>query len=392
MIDFESRRVIEALRSGVPSRMIGEHFSSARPELLAEISGRLDENPSGGMIISGKYGEGKTHLLNTVFTMAHKKNMAVSIISLSKETPFDKLHLVYQKLATNTYLPEHLQPGFDHIFESMSANAPLTMDMLLFAGKQLQTDKLYFLLRSYLNTEDPDERFALLSDIEGNFISNAELKKIYKRIFCEKAAYSVNFSKTKHTGDYIEFISKVFAKTGLNGWVIMFDETELIGRLGKKARQNAYLNMARFLMPGLRDVFALFAMSASYAEDVIYSKHERENLTELEETDRGTIEQILTMIETAPQLVPLNKDELAGVLAKIRDFHGRAYNWEPPIDVDGLLNETESRGYLLRTRIRMAIEVLDQLYQYGSVGAMTVGDLGQENYQEELPLPEELRG
>ena len=116
MYDFEARHMIEALRSGVPSRAVGQYFSEARPKIMKEISDHLDQvceqGKSSGMVICGKYGEGKTHLLNTVFNLAHSNNMVVSYLSLSKETPMDKLYLVYQKLIQSTYLPQREQPGF----------------------------------------------------------------------------------------------------------------------------------------------------------------------------------------------------------------------------------------------------------------------------------------
>lgn len=181
MYDIEARHIIEALRSGIPSRAVGQYFSEAHPKIMKEISDRLDavceQGKSGGMIISGKYGEGKTHLLNTVFNLAHSNNMVVSYLSLSKETPMDKLYLVYQKLIQNTYLPKRRQPGFMHELEKISANSPVANEMLLYGAKQLETDKLYYLFRSYLNTEDSDEKFLLQADLEGDFISNAPLKK-----------------------------------------------------------------------------------------------------------------------------------------------------------------------------------------------------------------------
>lgn len=117
MYDMEARHIIEALRSGVPSRAVGQYFSEARPKVIREISGRLDmvceQGKSNGMIISGKYGEGKTHLLNTVFNLAHSNNMVVSYLSLSKETPMDKIvsclsetgseYLSAQKAAAGVY-------------------------------------------------------------------------------------------------------------------------------------------------------------------------------------------------------------------------------------------------------------------------------------------------
>lgn len=42
MFDYEARHVIEALRSGIPSRAVGQYFSEARPRIMKEISDDLD--------------------------------------------------------------------------------------------------------------------------------------------------------------------------------------------------------------------------------------------------------------------------------------------------------------------------------------------------------------
>ena len=389
MYDKEARHIIEALRSGIPSRAVGQYFSEARPRIMKEISDRLDQvcdqGKSNGMIISGKYGEGKTHLLNTVFNLAHSNSMVVSYLSLSKETPMDKLYLVYQKIIRNTYLPMRRQPGFMHELEKVSANSPIANEMLLYAAKQLETDKLYYLFRSYLNTEDSDEKFLLQADLEGDFIANAPLKKIYRRIFNQPVKYNTNFTKTRHCGDYFSFMSHLFLQMGYHGWVILIDETELMGRLGKKARLNAYRNMAQFLLPEKcpESAFTIFALSASYTEDVIEGKHEYENLEAIYPNEQEPIKTVLDLLVRAPQLLPLTKEEVNEVLCKIQDFHGRAYGWTPNLSVASLAESTQAGGYLLRTKIRAAIEFLDQLYQYGKAGKSIIN--GEETFAEDVP-------
>ena len=396
MFDFEARHVIEALRSGIPSRAVGQYFSEARPGIMKEISGHLDETcetgKSKGMIIAGKYGEGKTHLLNTVFSMAHSNNMVVSYLSLSKETPFDKLYLVYQKLVNNTFLPKRVQPGFTQILEKMTPGSPAANELLLYAAKHLETDKLYYLLRAYLNTEDLDEKFMLQADLEGDFIANVLLKQIYRRIYNERVKYNVNFSKTKHCGDYFSFLSRLFRLMGYNGWVILIDETELIGRLSKKARLNAYRNMAQFLLPDerLEGIYTLFALGASYTEDVIETKHDYENLEEIYPEQQEPIRTVLNLITRAQQLAPLTDSEIREVLKKIQVFHGRAYDWNPNISMGTILAATQSGGYLLRTKLRAAIELLDQLYRYGEAGNTRINELGQETFEEDVPSLEEF--
>lgn len=391
MFDFEARHVIEALRSGVPSRAVGQYFSEARPRIMKEISDDLDRvcetGRSAGKVIAGKYGEGKTHLLNTVFGLAHSNNMVVSYLSLSKEAPFDKLFLLYQKLVNNTYLPRRVQPGFLQELEKMTPNSPLANEMLLYGAKELETDKLYYLLRSYLNTEDQDEKFLLQSDLEGDFIANASLRQMYRRIFQQSVKYNVTFSKTKHYMDYYCFLSHLFVQMGYNGWVILFDETELIGRLGKKARLKAYRNMAEFLMPcnGMESTYTMFALGASYAEDVVEGKHEFENLAEIYPENQEPMKSVLETILKAEQLQPLTEAEISEILQKLQVFHGRAYNWSPEVSVETLARATRSGGYLLRTKIRAAIEYLDQMYQYGQAQDTQVGELGRESFEEDVP-------
>ncbi len=391
MFDYEARHVIEALRSGIPSRAVGQYFSEARPRIMKEISDDLDRvrdtGRSAGKGIAGKYGEGKTHLLNTVFSLAHSNNMVVSYLSLSKEAPFDKLFLLYQKLVNNTYLPRRVQPGFIQELEKMTPNSPLANEMLLYGARELETDKLYYLLRSYLNTEDQDEKFLLQSDLEGDFIANASLRQIYRRIFQQSVKYNVNFSKTKHYMDYYCFLSHLFVQMGYNGWVILFDETELIGRLGKKARLKAYRNMAEFLMPGkgMESTYTMFALGASYAEDVVEGKHDFENLEELYPEDQEPMKAVLETVIRAEQLQPLTEAEISEILQKLQVFHGRAYNWSPEVSVETLARATRSGGYLLRTKIRAAIEYLDQMYQYGQAQDTQVGELGKESFEEDVP-------
>lgn len=391
MFDMEARHVIEALRSGIPSRAVGQYFSEARPKIMKEISDEIDKvcdtGKSSGKIIAGKYGEGKTHLLNTVFNLAHSNNMVVSYLSLSKEAPFDKLYLLYQKLVNNTYLPKRLQPGFIRELEKMTPNSSLAGEMQLYGAKELETDKLYYLLRSYLNTEDQDEKFLLQADLEGDFIANAALRKIYHRIFQQRAKFSVNFSKTKHAMDYFDFLSHLFVQMGYSGWVILFDETELVGRLGKKTRLKAYKNMAEFLFPGgrLESTYTMFALGASYVEDVVEAKHEFETLSEVYPDDQEPMHTVLELISSAEQLQPLTKDEIQEILQKLQVFHGRAYGWEPQVSTEDMAKATQSGGYLLRTKIRAAIEYLDQMYQYGQAQESVIGQMDTESFEEEVP-------
>ena len=399
MADFQAMHVIEALRSGVPSRTVGAYFSEARPGMLNRIRSRMDavaaSGKSDGMIFRGSYGEGKTHMLNTILSMASEKNMVVSCVSLGKETPMHLPHLLYGKLIANTYLPGTEQPGFRQKLEEIAPGSGVAGELQAYTATGLETNKIYFVLKDMWETQDDDEREQLLADLEGDFVSSALVKRVFRRVTGKPAQFNQNFTKTKHYGDYFAFMSALFRRLGYAGWVILFDEAELIGRLGKKARAKSYGTMQSFLRPSamLEAVFSVFAFSSSFTEEVIDKKHEFENAETIFADDAASLKAAkatLNAIIDAPELASLSKAEILRVLESIQEFHGMAYDWEPQIDPETIYNETEGAGYLLRTRIRAAIELLDQLYQYGKAGKIRITELGKEQFEEDdtPPLPE----
>jgi hypothetical protein len=393
MADFYARRIIEAMRSGVSSRDVGHCFSSARPKIMREIYDALGETVEtqapGGMMFCGKYGEGKTHLLNTVIGMAHEKNMAVSIVQLSKETRLDALHALYPKIVQNTYLPGRVQPGFSSAFEDMTLNSPNAQAMFEYALTSLTSDKLYYVLKAYLGTSDDEEKFKLLADIEGDYIANDELKRVFRGIYSEKAAIKTPFGKTKHAMDYFAFISRLFLELGYGGWALLFDECELIGSFSKKARLKAYANIYSLLRAAQpKAIFSIFAFSASFLPEVIEKRNEHGNLeaSELSPEDKSKAGEALNRINNAPQLIPLGKDEITHVLRRILNFHADAYSWDPEPCAGNVLSIADDHGAPLRSKIRKAIELLDQYYQYGDAKEVQVGALGETVF-EENPVP-----
>ena len=396
MADHYARHIIEALRSGVPSRAVGEYFSEARPKMMKRIQDKLEgvreSGRSDGMIFKGRYGEGKTHLLNTVFNMATTSNMAVSFVSLGKETPIDKLHLLYPKIIENTYLPGASQPGFRQKLFELTKGSKISGELMAYAAKELMTDRLYFLIKAYLGTQEEEERDIFLADLEGNFTTASVIKRSYRRVTGNVAKFNVSFRKTSHAMDYFCFTSHLFRQLGYDGWVLLFDEAELIGRLGKKTRAKSYAMLQSFLNPSpkLENVFSLFAFSSSFEEDVIDKKNETANVEDCFADDpvmKAAALSTVNAILNATELAPLSKDEVMKILMSIQDFHGKAYDWTPGVTAETLYKATEASGYLLRTKLRAAIEFFDQLYQYGEAGETRITELGKECFDEE-EIPE----
>ena len=62
MTDFENRHMIEALRSGVPSRAVGKFFSSSRKEIMDKAAALIAESADGvsnSMVIKESMGKAR---------------------------------------------------------------------------------------------------------------------------------------------------------------------------------------------------------------------------------------------------------------------------------------------------------------------------------------------
>ena len=382
MTDFENRHMIEALRSGVPSRAVGKFFSSSRKEIMDKAAALIAESADGvsnSMVIKGKYGEGKTHFLNSVFSMAQEKNMVVSFVALGKETPANKIDILYKRVLEQTYLPGESEPGIPSLFTFLSSGSDKANEMFLYALNKLDTNRLYYVLKAFLASEgsNDDDVDVLEADLQGSFASVAAIRTLYSRYCREKVSFNNKFVVREHTSDYFAFMSHLFKVMGYSGWVILFDEAELIGRFARKSRMSAYSTISQFLFPpsSFDSVSSIFAFSSSYTEEVIGEKDDFGylDLMEGDEVSKEVIRKVLDRIVEAEELRALTEDELTYSLKTIVDIYSKAYGKDYSGHAEKVIETASSSGYLLRTKIRAAIEALDQISQYGDEGVISAG-------------------
>ena len=393
MTDFENRHMIEALRSGVPSRAVGKFFSSSRKEIMDKAAALIAESADGvsnSMVIKGKYGEGKTHFLNSVFSMAQEKNMVVSFVALGKETPANKIDILYKRVLEQTYLPGESEPGIPSLFTFLSSGSDKANEMFLYALNKLDTNRLYYVLKAFLASEgsNDDDVDVLEADLQGSFASVAAIRTLYSRYCREKVSFNNKFVVREHTSDYFAFMSHLFKVMGYSGWVILFDEAELIGRFARKSRMSAYSTISQFLFPpsSFDSVSSIFAFSSSYTEEVIGEKDDFGylDLMEGDEDSKGVIRKVLDRIVEAEELRALTEDELTYSLKTIVDIYSKAYGKDYSGHAEKVIETASSSGYLLRTKIRAAIEALDQISQYGDEGVISAGAVCSDSLSDTL--------
>ena len=245
----QSRRraisVVESLRSGIPSRISTRELADLRPSLTSPIKQDLAQLAQGnipkGRLIWGSYGQGKTHALTTIEHLALDGGFAVSRVSLSREVSCHHLFNFYGRVASAIRTPNSQILGIERILNKKAAG-----DLL---NSKVQDRNRYihplptFVLEDYFYTSG-EEQDLLYGDLMGTRLAMPELKRIHRN--CQEELlpkFEATFGVKKHGSAYFGVMADVLEWCGYNGWVILIDEVELIGRLGKVGRLDAYQNL-----------------------------------------------------------------------------------------------------------------------------------------------------
>ena len=109
-----ARLAVEALRNGVPNREavreLGCNQPRAEQRFVDMLEGTADaQNRPGaapGMLVSGDFGAGKSHLLEHLKHLALSRNFVCSRVAISKETPLYDLGKVFSSAMESGRIPD----------------------------------------------------------------------------------------------------------------------------------------------------------------------------------------------------------------------------------------------------------------------------------------------
>jgi hypothetical protein len=187
----------------------------------------------------------------------------------------------------------------------------------------------------------------------------------------------------------IRFAPRLLTAAGSAGWIILFDEVELIGRYSLLQRARAYAEIARWMRgerggPGT-PLAAVLAMTDDYEAAVITGRRDGTALPEKLQAKQTPEADALAEAATAGMriidremqlLTPPDDAELQQAYERLKQLHGEVFGWSPP-DVTGLerLGATRMRQYVrawinewdlrrLDSRYRPSTEIVDVSSDY----------------------------
>ncbi|MDO8685355.1 MAG: DUF2791 family P-loop domain-containing protein [Clostridiales bacterium] len=393
---MQSIFVIESLRAGIPTRISTRELPDLRKNLTDGIIEDLASFERGiipeGRILWGQYGQGKTHALTSIEHIALDKNFAVSRISLSREVSCHNLHNFYGYAAPRIKTPDSTLEGIQHYLNRFQPS-DLPDSRILEKGRY-ENDLPATIFEDYFYSEG-EERDKLYGDLTGVRLPAGELGRIHRN--CRQETMSKHtFKITEHSGAYFGVMADALAFCGFEGWVILIDELELVGRLGKVSRYKAYSNLSRLLNWDGKMKYPIYTVAAAATrlqDDLWYGKKDDDRsmmpILAAEKFGDEASKEMISFFEKAIggsslKILPAREDDLEKLLDKISILHGDAYQWSPELDAESLIHHLGSQP--VRTYIRAALEYLDLQYLYNQKQIPETVELGEltfdENYLE----------
>jgi hypothetical protein len=389
------------MRAGVPSVEAVAELGSRQIEIEREFCARLAPQArmaSSGLIVGGGLGSGKSHLLHHLDRLATAEGFVVSKIVVSKETPLHDPAKVVRSALDTAVLPGHSGPLVEQVAAALKPGTPRFASLVRWAAApEGELDHRFLaslLLYAELQDRDAEYTQALVRFWSGDAIQAPELRR-RSRAMGRRFTFD-RISPRELAPQRLRFAARLFAATGAAGWVLLFDEVELIGRYPLMLRAKAYSEIAGWVSgefgPDGVPLVTVLTITDDFISAVLDGKRDREQIParlaarqEPGATELSTrAERGMSMIAGETRLLSKpDGAELDRIYQRLKQLHGLAYDWEPP-DVGQVGRAAGNRRMRQFVRAWIAewdLRRLDPQY----AGRVQVGQLDQD-YAEDPSL------
>ena len=408
------RRALEALRNGVPNRDAVEILGCNQPHAEGDFADLLTrvtdaENPPTsalGMLVSGDFGAGKSHLLTHLEHQALSRGFVCSKVAISKETPLYDLGKVFKSAVENGRMPGHSGRLIEELGQTLDPNSQAYATLFEWANKTAHNGLLSQIFPASLIVYERSRDLELNGEIEafwaGDRIRISRVKDGLRQIG-QLQNYSFRAPKAAELPPQrLRFATELIKGAGYKGWVLLLDEIELIGSYTLLQRGRSYAELARWLgkvvnepYPGL---VAVGTVTDDFASAVISpdgAKKDRDYISP--KLEAGKYKDIAARAETGMRLLerectPLpspTETDVRETVEKLREIYSTAYGWNAP----PLQGETGGAGYQnrMRYKVRASINEWDLLRLYPDSSPEIEGSEFRHEYEENADLERESK-
>jgi hypothetical protein len=348
-----NRRAIEALRNGVPNRDAVAALGCNQPKIeemfLRQLQNTRQAVTNGygheGMLVAGEFGSGKSHLLEYLTHLALEQNFVCSKVVISKETPlYDPIKL-YRAAAEAAIVPGKRGDAMTEIAAALDKKLETYADFYRWVHQESRLNSRFAATVFLFDRVPKDDEFSnrIIRFWSGDKIGAGEIKSNL-RVCGEPASYKIDAIPEKELAlQRFKFAARLIAAAGYSGWVLLFDEVELIGRYSLLQRAKSYAELARW-MGKLEDfnpagLTSALAITRDFQSAILEEKNDKEKVpgrlrakgTESNDILALQAEKGISVIEKeSRRLIAPDHDVLAQTCEKVRSIHAVAYDWNPP--------------------------------------------------------------
>lgn len=370
----QERQIIEALRAGVPSLGAVHALGSAQPDIEEAFNGLLQRTraaTTSGLLVGGGFGSGKSHLLRHLGLLAGAAGFMVSHVVVSKETPLHDAAKVTWTALDSAALPDAPGSAVDALAGALDPNTPEYANLLMATASPSSglDPRFAATLVLFARLKDTGDEFleSIVRFWAGAPLSTVELRRQLRKV--NEPFTIARISPVELARQRMRFIARLTRATGHRGWIILFDEVELIARYSLVSRAKAYAELASWCDDRATGVpiGAVFALTDDFPAAVLTGKKELERVParlnarqkpETTELARQALTGMTAIRDRMHLLVPPDDDELDRAYARIKQLHAAAFDWSPP-DVPGLPRSGSNR---MRQYVRAWINEWDLIW------------------------------
>ena len=406
------RRAVEALRSGVPSSDAVAVLGSGQPEaedrftalLERQRDTRADAAAASGLLIGGGFGAGKSHLLTHLGHLASSDGFVVSTVVISKETPLHDPVKTFRAAIQGARDPGRAHSVLEEAAGSLDPDTPRYAELTRWANSPASglderfaaTLLCHERLRGGEVPGSDETVDALVRFWGGDPLRMPDLRRALRSVGAAGLYTFTPVTARELARQRFRFAARLLRAAGRAGWVILFDEVELIGRYSLLQRGRSYAELARWLGGGKTDpmpLICVFAMTDDFEAAVLTGKDDHTQIplrlrakqqpewdetAALAEIGMRHIEHDMLLLE------PPDDAELDRAYATLKGLHADAFGWNPP-EVPGLerLGATRMRQYVRAWINEWDLVRLDPDFRPESVAADIASDYNEEPAREE---------
>jgi len=369
-------RALEALRNGVPNRYAVRAFGTTQPravdafeQLLAGLTSPSGPATVEGLLLSADFGVGKSHTLRLLEQLALREGYVVSEVVVSKETPLHDPTRLFQAAVRNARIPDTRGEFVVNLANKSKAKGHAFNEFMDWAlrGQPHQIVEASALL--FERVTNPDDTRAIVDYWAGEKIALADVRRMMKETGIDAKAFDLKQIKQADMAPIrFELVSRLVRAAGYKGWIILFDEVELVARYSVLQRAKAYAQLTRWLgavpnqsIPGIGAVatisgdYALFALDDRDLVQIpekLREKGDESSLAMLSLAEAG----MHRIKSKALALDEPNGQTLAAAVERLTGIYATAYGITPNVN-PSTMNSSEFRD--MRAYVRRWVNEWD---------------------------------